>query len=54
MLAALLPVLSGTSIVAIVSDKGQKAVHERYRRLEQFQVGKRRVTILNPIQNNEK
>lgn len=49
MLAALLPVLSGTSIVAIVSDKGQKAVHERYRRLERFQVGKRRVMILKPI-----
>jgi 23S rRNA (guanine2535-N1)-methyltransferase len=48
MLEALLPVLSETSVVAIVSDKGQRAAHERYRRLEQFQVGKRRVTILKP------
>ena len=48
LLDALLPVLSEVSLVAIVSDKGQKAAHESYRRLEQFQVGKRRVTILTP------
>ncbi|HEX5810371.1 MAG TPA: hypothetical protein VFY25_17000 [Anaerolineales bacterium] len=57
MLDALLPVLSEASVVAIVSDKGQRAGHERYRRLEQFQVGKRRVMILKPIlpqpENNE-
>lgn len=49
MLDALLNVLSSSSIAAIVSDKGQKALHERYQRIEQFQVGKRRVTILRPV-----
>ena len=49
MLDALLPVLSPSSIVAISSDKQQKAVHERYGRIEQFQIGKRRVVILQPI-----
>lgn len=46
LLDVLLPVLSTKSIVAIVSEKGQKAMHDGYRRLEQFQVGKRRSTIL--------
>ena len=46
MLNALQGVLSASSIVAIVSDKGQKVSHERYQRIEQFQIGKRRVVIL--------
>ena len=46
MLNALLGILSPSSIVAIVSDKRQKASHERYQRVEQFQVGKRRVVLL--------
>jgi tRNA G10 N-methylase Trm11 len=50
MLEALLGVLSTSSIVAISSDKGQKAMHERYRRIEHFQVGKRRVVILKPVE----
>lgn len=49
MLEALLAVLSDSSIVAIASDKRQKAVHERFQRLEQFQIGKRRVAILRPL-----
>ena len=49
MLDSLLGVLSESSIVAIVSDKGQKVSHEGYQRLERFQVGKRRVIILKPI-----
>ena len=49
MLDALLGVLSRSSIVAIVSDKGQKGSHEGYQRLERFQVGKRRVIILKPV-----
>ncbi len=50
MLNALLVILSPTSIVAIVSDKQQRASHESYQRLEQFQIGKRRVAILRPIE----
>lgn len=48
MLDALLGILSTSSIVAVVSDKGQKVSHEHYQRLEQFQIGKRRVVILKP------
>jgi hypothetical protein len=48
-LDALLGVLSQSSIVAIVSDKGQKALHESYQRIERFQVGKRRILILKPL-----
>lgn len=50
MLDALLGVLSSSSVIAIVSDKKQKVSHERYQRVEQFQVGKRRIAILKPIQ----
>ena len=49
MLNALHDVLSSSGIVAIVSDKQQKALHEEYRRIERFQVGKRRITILKPV-----
>ena len=48
MLEALLGVLSPTGVVAIASDKQQKVAHERYQRIEHFQVGKRRVVILKP------
>ncbi|MBN2116707.1 MAG: hypothetical protein JW730_09060 [Anaerolineales bacterium] len=48
MLNALLGVLSPSSIVAVVSDKQQKALHESYQRIEKFQIGKRRVVILKP------
>jgi hypothetical protein len=46
LLSGLLGVLTPTGIVAIVSDKRQKIKHQSYERLEQFQVGKRRVAIL--------
>jgi 23S rRNA (guanine2535-N1)-methyltransferase len=52
MLEALLGVLSASSIVAVSSNKQQKAVHEEFERLEQFQVGKRRVVILKPKDKN--
>jgi 23S rRNA (guanine2535-N1)-methyltransferase len=48
MLDTLLEVLSPSSIVAVASDKRQKAVHERFQRVEHFQVGKRRIVILRP------
>ena len=48
MLEAILDLLSPASIVAIVSDKQQKAAHEKYQRVEQFQIGKRRVVLLRP------
>lgn len=49
MLDALLGILRPTSVVAIISDKRQKASHENYQRLEHFQVGKRRVVLLKPM-----
>ena len=49
MLDALLTILQPTSLVAVVSDKRQKAVHAGYQRLEQFQVGKRRVAIFRSV-----
>ena len=49
MLDTLFGILSSSGIVAIVSDKQQKASHESYQRLEQFQVGKRRVVILKRL-----
>jgi 23S rRNA (guanine2535-N1)-methyltransferase len=48
MLEALLEFLSPKSIVAIASDKLQKASHDKYKRLEKFQLGKRQVVILRP------
>jgi 16S rRNA G966 N2-methylase RsmD len=49
ILDILADILSPSSIVAIASDKGQKASHERYQRVEHFQIGKRRVVILKPV-----
>jgi tRNA G10 N-methylase Trm11 len=49
MLEALTGVLSASGIVAITSSKQQKATHAGYQRVEQFQVGKRRVAILRLI-----
>jgi tRNA G10 N-methylase Trm11 len=49
MLHALTGILSPSSIVAIVSDKRQKVSHKSFQRVEQFQIGKRRVVILRPI-----
>lgn len=49
MLNALIETLSTSSIVAIVSNKQQKVMHKRFQRVEQFQIGKRRVVILRPI-----
>lgn len=43
-------ILSDSSIVAMASDKQQKTSHEGFQRLEQFQIGKRRIVILRPIQ----
>jgi hypothetical protein len=51
MLNALIGILSPTSVVAIASDKQQKGSHESYQRIEQFQIGKRRVVVLKPARS---
>ncbi len=48
MLDSLLSVLSESAIIAIASDKKQKVLHKDYERIEQFQIGKRRIVILKP------
>ena len=49
MLDVLVNILSNSSIVAITSDKQQKVSHEKYQRIERFQIGKRQVVILKPL-----
>lgn len=46
LLEALLAVLAPAGIVVIAADKSARPCHPRYRRLEHFQVGKRRVGLL--------
>ena len=48
MLDALLGILAPGSLVTVVADKGQKAAHERYDRVDKFQIGRRKVMILKP------
>ena len=50
MLTGLLPFLSVDSIVAIVLNKAQTYSPEHYRRVEKFQIGKRRVVLLKLAQ----
>lgn len=49
MLEALHPILHAESIVAVASDKQQKVRHDKYKRMERFQVGKRQVVLLKPL-----
>lgn len=46
MLDALLAAIHPQTILAIITDKAQKVAHPAYRRVDRFQVGKRRVTML--------
>jgi hypothetical protein len=49
LLEALKPVLAPSAVVAIASDKAQRARHAAYVRREWFQIGKRRIELLSPI-----
>lgn len=48
LLQSLLKILSPHSVVAIASNKQQKISHDHYRRVDHFQIGKRRVVFLKP------
>jgi tRNA G10 N-methylase Trm11 len=48
MLEALSSFLTPKSMLVVSSDKQQKIVHEKYKRLEKLQVGKRQVVFLEP------
>lgn len=49
LLEALLPKLQSNAVVAVAASKKDKIRHERYRRLDKFNVGKRQIVILQPI-----
>lgn len=49
LLDNLLKVLANISIVAVVSKKKTKVKHEGYKKVEQFNIGKRQVTFLRPL-----
>ena len=49
LLDSLLPILQPDSVVAVTSAKKDKVRHERYKRLERFNVGKRQVALLRPL-----
>jgi hypothetical protein len=46
LLDALRPVLAPGAVLAIVSDKAQRAQHEHYQQIGRLQIGKRRATFL--------
>ena len=48
LLDSLLPVLASKAVVAIAAAKTDKVRHERYHRLDKFQLGKRQIVILRP------
>ena len=47
LLEALRPNLTAHAIVAIATDKAQRVRHDTYRRRDQWQIGKRRITLLS-------
>ncbi len=53
VLDSLIPVLAGHSIAAVVSGKKTALKHEQYKRVDQFQIGKRKVTFLQLIVKKE-
>jgi 23S rRNA (guanine2535-N1)-methyltransferase len=46
LLESLSAVLARHAVIAVISDKSQRVVHERYARIDRFQVGTRRVEVL--------
>lgn len=48
LLANLRTLVAPTSVVAIITDKAQAVKHPDYRRVEHFQIGKRRIVLLQP------
>jgi hypothetical protein len=49
MLDALLPILAPRAVVALVSDKQQKAAHPKFQRVGHFQVGKRKIVFFMAV-----
>jgi 23S rRNA (guanine2535-N1)-methyltransferase len=52
MLESLLSVLPEHAVVAIAADKSQKIVHENYRQIERFKIGRRQIRLLNPMKRD--
>jgi 23S rRNA (guanine2535-N1)-methyltransferase len=51
LLAALRPALKTRAVLAIVTGKAVKVQHDDYTRVERFQIGKRQITFLKPVQS---
>jgi hypothetical protein len=49
MLDSLLAVVEPHTLVAIAADKAQKCRHEQYTQRAKFQIGKRRIFLLQPV-----
>ncbi len=49
MLDALLEFITHETIVAIITNKAQKCEHYQYKRVGKFQIGKRRITLLQHV-----
>ncbi|KOP66645.1 hypothetical protein AMS62_16425 [Bacillus sp. FJAT-18019] len=50
LLDALHPILDPAhSVVALISDKGQKLKHDQFKRIQHFKVGKRQVALFEPL-----
>lgn len=52
MLETLRPVLAPGAVVAVVSGKDQRATHPAYRRVERWQIGRRRIELVELASNN--
>ncbi len=53
MLETLRPALAPGAVVAVVSGKDQRATHPAYRRVERWQIGRRRIEIVEPIPDDD-
>ncbi len=53
MLETLRPVLAPDAVVAVVSGKDQRASHPAFRRVERWQIGRRRIEIVEIIPDGE-
>jgi 23S rRNA (guanine2535-N1)-methyltransferase len=49
MLDTLLEIITSDTVVAIITNKAQKCEHNQYKRMGKFQIGKRRITLLQLV-----
>lgn len=49
ILTSIYPILAKVAIIALISKKKTKIRHQNYSKVESFSIGKRQITLLNPI-----